>query len=191
MVREAHWVALNECRWNWYFLLSFGGGDSFLGWWDSSLRTQAKRSSKKNKIIAKHVFLEGGGSGVWSEISDLVTEMPFIIHQYQHRSIYLGDFFILCFHPDKIFWKINQWPHILTCQHMWLHMSLSGLDTMCKIFLKLLYGQLGHFVRNLLRNVITHFGILGRQHKTCNNFEEQKKHVWQQIASLNNFFGRH
>ena len=108
--------------------------------------------------------------------------MPFIIHQYQHRSIYLGDFFILCFHPDKIFWKINHyWPHILTCQHMWLHMSLSGLDTMCKIFLKLLYGQLGHFVRNLLRNVITHFGILGRQHKTCNNFEEHKKHVWQQM----------
>ena len=139
------WGRHIECRWNWYFILSFGGGDSFLGWWDSSLRTQAKRSSKKNKIIAKHVFLEGGARGAWSEISDLVTEMPFIIHQYQHRSIYLGDFFILCFHPDKIFWKINQWPHILTCQHMWLHMSLH-----CRVWTPCVRYSLNYCMVNLV-----------------------------------------
>ena len=58
------WGRHIECRWNWYFLLSFGGWGSFLGWWDSSLRTQEKRSSEKKQDYCQSMFFLRGVQGV-------------------------------------------------------------------------------------------------------------------------------
>ena len=78
-------------------------------------------------------------------------------------------------------WKyfaINHWPYWHVNMRDFTYMSLSGLDTMCRIFLKSLFCLLGQVVINL-------FLHCSPMCKTANDFQQYKScasHVLQHMA---------